>query len=68
MKQTTVTTNNNQVSTEIRARLEELRGEIRSECISYGELYELSQLSKFIQSDDVELLQWAGVPEFAETE
>lgn len=49
---------------EIRARLEALCKEIQSECISYGEIAELQSLRQHIDPDDVELLQWAGVPEF----
>jgi hypothetical protein len=45
-------------------RLEYLRQEIRAERISYSELYELSTLVPFIASTDVELLEWAGVPEY----
>ena len=48
---------------EIKTRLEELRTELRGECISYGELAELASLAEFIEEDDVELLQAAGVPE-----
>ncbi|MEO6326078.1 MAG: hypothetical protein ABIQ65_15740 [Thermoanaerobaculia bacterium] len=52
--------------TEIQERLEYLRGEIRAERISYGELYELQTLAEHIDKWDVELLEWAGVPEFEE--
>jgi len=45
-------------------RLEELRKELRKECISYGELAELQSLAKYIDPSDVELLEPAGVPEF----
>lgn len=45
-------------------RLEEIRQEIRKECISYGELFELQSLTEYIGKGDVELLEWAGVPEF----
>lgn len=45
-------------------RLEYLRGQIRAECISYGELAELQDMADQIDPSDVELLQWAGVPEF----
>lgn len=51
---------------EIKERLEYLRGELRAERISYGELAELQELSEFIDPDDVELLEAAGVPEFLE--
>ncbi len=51
------------VKASIRKRLEYLRGEIHAERISYGELHELQCLAEYIQLDDVELLQWAGVPE-----
>ena len=47
----------------IESRLEYLRGEIQAERISYGELAELQSLAKYIEDDDVELLEWAGVPE-----
>lgn len=49
-------------------RLEELRVEIRAERISYGELAELQSLSGHIAEGDVELLEWAGVPEHPEDE
>ena len=44
-------------------RLEYLRGQIRAESISYGEIAELQGLAEHIDPSDVELLQWAGVPE-----
>ena len=47
----------------IQTRLEELRTEIRNECISYSELAELESLSAYIKEGDVELLEWAGVTE-----
>ena len=46
-----------------RSRLEYLRGEIKAERISYGELAELRALSKYIDSDDVLLREWAGLKE-----
>ena len=51
----------------IATRLEELRIELRAERISYGELAELQDLAEYIDPDDVELLEAAGVPEFVET-
>lgn len=48
---------------DVRARLEYLRGELRAERISYGELAELQSLAGHIDSGDVELLEAAGVPE-----
>jgi len=45
-------------------RLEELRKELRAESISWGELAELESLKGYIDKDDVELLEAAGVPEF----
>jgi hypothetical protein len=48
---------------EIRARLEDLRKELRAERISYGELSELQSLAPHIDPSDVELLEAAGVPE-----
>lgn len=47
----------------IKQRLEYLRGELRAECISYGELHELQCLAEHIADGDVELLEAAGVPE-----
>ena len=46
-----------------RKRLEQLRAELRAERISYGELAELESLIPYIDRDDVELLEAAGVPE-----
>lgn len=48
----------------IQTRLEELRQEIHAETISYGEIAELQSLAEHIPPGDVELLEWAGVPEF----
>ncbi|MES2360006.1 MAG: hypothetical protein V4529_16825 [Gemmatimonadota bacterium] len=47
-------------------RLEELRAAIRAENISYGELAELQGMADQIPAGDLELLEWAGVPEFPE--
>lgn len=44
-------------------RLEYLRGEIRAERISTGEIVELLSLAQYIDKGDVELLEWAGVEE-----
>jgi hypothetical protein len=49
----------------IQERLEYLRGEIRAERISYGEIAELQGLARHIDKGDVLLLEWAGVPEFS---
>ena len=51
---------------EIPARLEYLRGELRAERISWGEIAELQSLASSIAPGDVELLEAAGVPEFPE--
>lgn len=48
---------------QIAKRLEYLRGELRAERISYGELAELQKLAEYIDQADVELLEAAGVPE-----
>jgi hypothetical protein len=48
---------------EIKVRLEYLRGELRAERISYGEIAELHSLADYIEFGDVELLEPAGVPE-----
>jgi hypothetical protein len=47
----------------IKKRLEYLRKQIRNENISYGEIAELQGLAQYIDKEDVELLQWAGVEE-----
>jgi len=49
---------------EARERLEYMRGELRAERISYGDLAELQSLAQFIEPGDTELLEAAGVPEF----
>jgi hypothetical protein len=48
----------------IKKRLEYLRKQLRQECISYSELIELESLAIHIESNDVELLEAAGVNEF----
>lgn len=45
------------------ARLEAIRGEIQAERVSYGELAELADLADEIKPGDVELAEWAGIPE-----
>ena len=47
----------------IEKRLEGLRTEIIAERISTSEIIELQSLVKFIDSNDVQLLEWAGVKE-----
>jgi hypothetical protein len=47
----------------IKLTLEHIRHSLRSESISYGELAELQSLVEYIDKDDVELLEAAGVPE-----
>ncbi len=54
--------------TKIEKRLEYLRGEIKAEKISYGEIAELVSLAKHIDKGDTLLLEWAGVPEFEEAD
>lgn len=46
------------VSYQIIERLEYLRKEIQAERISYGEIIELCNLKKYIDKNDIELLQW----------
>lgn len=48
---------------QIKTRLEYLRGELRAERISQGELCELQSLVDHIAADDVELRKAAGIPE-----
>lgn len=51
------------VTDEIKERLEYLRGEINAERISTSELAELEGLAKYIDESDVQLREWAGIPE-----
>ena len=51
---------------EIKKRLAYIRREILAERVSYGEIAELQDLKKYIEPGDNLLLEWAGVPEFAE--
>lgn len=47
-------------------RLEYLRSQIDAERISTYELIELQGMAEYIEPGDVQLLEWAGVPEFTE--
>jgi hypothetical protein len=51
------------MSKHIEKRLAYLRGEIEAERISQSEILELQSLAKHIEPGDVQLLEWAGVPE-----
>ena len=50
-------------SAKAKKRLEKLRKELRAERISWGEIVELESLKDYIDKNDVELLEAAGVPE-----
>jgi len=52
--------------TKIEKRLRYLKKQIKNENISYGEIAELQNLSKYIDKGDILLLQWAEVKEFEE--
>ena len=47
-----------------KVRLNEIRKSINAENVSWGELAELASLAEYIEPGDVQLLEWAGVPEF----
>ena len=49
---------------DVKAKLEYLRGELRAERISMGDLIDLQGMADLIEEGDVELLEAAGVPEF----
>jgi hypothetical protein len=51
------------MSTDTATRLEYLRGELRAQRISWGELAELQSLAPYIEPGDVELAEPAGIPE-----
>lgn len=53
-----------QLKNKINKRLEQIRKSARDCNISYSELAELQSLIAYIELDDVELLELAGVPEF----
>lgn len=57
-------------SDDVETRLDHLRVQIENECISYGELAELQDLGEqgLIPDHEIELRQWAGLPEFPEDE
>lgn len=55
-----------QLKNKINKRLEQIRKSARAGNISYGELAELQSLAKYVELEDVELLELAGVPEFEE--
>lgn len=40
---------------------DDIRDAIRTESISYGEIAELQSLAKYIDPNDTELRQWAGI-------
>ena len=50
-------------ATDAARRLEALRAAIRAESISYGEIAELQSLAPWIGPGDVELAEWAAIPE-----
>lgn len=52
----------------INERLQYLREQIDAENISWEEIAELESLAAHIPAGDVQLLEWAGVPEFPETD
>lgn len=53
-------------SKKISKRLAYLKLQIENENISYGEIAELESLAVHIDKNDMQLLQWAGVPEFTD--
>jgi hypothetical protein len=48
----------------IKERLEDIRERIENWDISYGEIAELQRYKEYIDKNDTQLLEWAGVPEF----
>jgi hypothetical protein len=52
----------------IKKQLESIRKSIQNENVSYAELAELQSLSKYIDPNDIELREWAGIPEFEDGE
>ena len=47
-----------------KVRLNEIRESINAENVFWSELAELASLAEYIEPGDVQLLEWAGVPEF----
>lgn len=48
---------------EIKNKLEYLRGELRAERLSYGDIVELQSLAQHIDPSDIELREAAAMPE-----
>ena len=48
---------------QVKKQLSYLKKQIENENISYGEIAELQSLTKYINKNDVLLLEWAGVKE-----
>jgi len=48
---------------EIKKKLDYFKEQIKNENMSYSEIAELQGLAKYIDKNDVELLEWAGVDE-----
>lgn len=59
-------TKRNEATFLIKEELERLRQTIAEEKMSYAEIVRLEELVDYIPLGDVELLQWANVPEFEE--
>jgi hypothetical protein len=57
-----------EVPENVKARLEYIRSRIKAERISWVEVCELQELAQYIDRSDTVLLEWAGVPEFSESE
>ena len=56
------------VPTSVQAQLEYLRHELREQRLSWGDLADLQSLADFIDVNDAELLEAAGVPEVHEAD
>lgn len=58
-----------EMTPEIKERLDELRTMIDDEVdLSYGELAELQSYGPYIAEGDLDLLQWAGVKEYEDSD
>jgi len=51
------------LETRVKKRISYLKKQIKNECIGYWEIAELQELKKYIDKNDILLLEWAGVSE-----
>jgi hypothetical protein len=53
---------------EVKSSLAMFRRLIKKERMGYGDIAELQELAEYIPMGDVQLLEWAGIPEYPEVD